>query len=60
MFPTVRRSLAVALALACLSFTALAAPPAAAPAAASPFDPLALFAPLQLPDAPNAYRGGKR
>ncbi|MCS3848147.1 hypothetical protein GGR70_003187 [Xanthomonas campestris] len=58
MFPTVRRSLVVALSLACLPFTALAAPPAATPAAASPFDPLALFAPLQLPDAPNAYRSG--
>ncbi|MEG8175562.1 M1 family peptidase, partial [Xanthomonas hortorum pv. gardneri] len=63
MTPTVRRSLTVALSLACVAAPALAAPaPAssatAAPAPASPFDPLALFAPLQLPDAPNAYRSG--
>ncbi|WP_161960081.1 M1 family metallopeptidase [Xanthomonas arboricola] len=58
MFPTLRRSLAVALSLACITAYAQAAPAANAAAPASAFDPLALFAPLQLPDAPNAYRSG--
>ncbi|WP_024938718.1 M1 family metallopeptidase [Xanthomonas arboricola] len=58
MFPTLRRSLAVALSLACITSSAHAAPAASAAAPASAFDPLALFAPLQLPDAPNAYRSG--
>lgn len=64
MTPTVRRSLTVALSLACVTAPALAAAApasaatAAPPAPASVFDPLALFAPLQLPDAPNAYRSG--
>ncbi|OBR75920.1 peptidase M1 [Xanthomonas arboricola] len=58
MFPTLRRSLAVALSLACITSSAHAAPAASAAAPASDFDPLALFAPLQLPDAPNAYRSG--
>ncbi len=53
-----RRILAVALLLACVSSHALAAPATRAPAPARDFDPLALFAPLQLPDAPNAYRIG--
>lgn len=58
MFPTLRRSLAVALSLACITSSAHAAPATSAAAPASAFDPLALFAPLQLPDAPNAYRSG--
>lgn len=58
MFPTLRRSLAVALSLACITAYAQAAPATNATAPASTFDPLALFAPLQLPDAPNAYRSG--
>ncbi|PPT76899.1 peptidase M1 [Xanthomonas arboricola pv. populi] len=58
MFPTLRRSLSVALSLACISSYAHAAPATSAAAPASAFDPLALFAPLQLPDAPNAYRSG--
>ncbi|CAE6799237.1 hypothetical protein FHY15_002995 [Xanthomonas arboricola] len=58
MFPTLRRSLAVALSLACITSSAHAVPAASAAAPASDFDPLALFAPLQLPDAPNAYRSG--
>lgn len=58
MFPTLRRSLAVALSLACITSYAHAAPAASATVPASAFDPLALFAPLQLPDAPNAYRSG--
>ncbi|WP_372361105.1 M1 family metallopeptidase [Xanthomonas sp. NCPPB 1325] len=54
MFPTMRRLLTVAVSLACAS-----APPLAVAAAPSgTFDPLALFAPLQLPDAPTAYRSG--
>ncbi|CAG2093587.1 M1 family metallopeptidase [Xanthomonas arboricola] len=58
MFPTLRRSLAAALSLACITSSAHAAPATSAAAPASAFDPLALFAPLQLPDAPNAYRSG--
>ncbi|PPU40303.1 M1 family metallopeptidase [Xanthomonas arboricola] len=58
MFPTLRRSLAVALSLACITAYAHAAPATSAAAPPSAFDPLALFAPLQLPDAPNAYRSG--
>ncbi|KPN08226.1 M1 family aminopeptidase [Xanthomonas arboricola] len=58
MFPTLRRSLAAALSLACITSSAHAAPVASAAAPANAFDPLALFAPLQLPDAPNAYRSG--
>ncbi|MBB3833478.1 hypothetical protein FHR55_001688 [Xanthomonas arboricola] len=58
MFPTMRRLLTVAVSLACASAPplAVAAPDAAAPSGT--FDPLALFAPLQLPDAPTAYRSG--
>ncbi|WP_349779842.1 M1 family aminopeptidase [Xanthomonas sp. WHRI 7065] len=58
MFPTLRRSLAAALSLACITSSAHAAPATSAASPASAFDPLALFAPLQLPDAPNAYRSG--
>ncbi|KLD70387.1 M1 family metallopeptidase [Xanthomonas pisi] len=58
MFPTMRRSLTVALSLACVSAPALAATGAQTVAPPGTFDPLALFAPLQLPDAPNAYRSG--
>lgn len=58
MFPTMRRLLTVAVSLACASAPplAVAAPDAAVPSGT--FDPLALFAPLQLPDAPTAYRSG--
>ncbi|WP_372381995.1 M1 family metallopeptidase [Xanthomonas sp. NCPPB 1068] len=58
MFPTMRRLLTVAVSLACASAPplAVAVPDAAAPSGT--FDPLALFAPLQLPDAPTAYRSG--
>ncbi|MCS3807617.1 M1 family metallopeptidase [Xanthomonas sp. 4461] len=58
MFPAMRRSLTVALSLACVSAPALAATGAQTVAPPDKFDPLALFAPLQLPDAPNAYRSG--
>ncbi|KTF34405.1 M1 family metallopeptidase [Xanthomonas vesicatoria] len=58
MFPTMRRSFAVALSLACISAPALAATAAQAAAPPGGFDPLVLFAPLQLPDAPDAYRSG--
>jgi len=48
-------------AAACASLLAFAQASAAAPAAAAPaggYDPLALFAPLQLPQPANAYRSG--
>ncbi|MBN6101776.1 M1 family metallopeptidase [Xanthomonas sp. CFBP 8703] len=48
-------------AAACASFVAFAQASAAAPAAAAPaggYDPLALFAPLQLPQPATAYRSG--
>lgn len=54
MFPTMRQALAVAVSLTCACAGAASA--AAQPSAR--FDPLVLFAPLQLPDAPNAYRSG--
>ncbi|KHL53737.1 M1 family metallopeptidase [Xanthomonas cannabis] len=58
MFPTMRRLLTVAVALACASAPPLAVAAPDAAAASGTFDPLALFAPLQLPDAPTAYRSG--
>lgn len=58
MFPAMRRSLTVALSLACVSAPAPAATGAQTVVPPDKFDPLALFAPLQLPDAPNAYRSG--
>ncbi|MCC8625903.1 M1 family metallopeptidase [Xanthomonas vesicatoria] len=58
MFPTMRRSFAVALSLVCISAPALAATAAQTAAPPGGFDPLVLFARLQLPDAPNAYRSG--
>lgn len=53
------RSLSGGLAVAVLLSLPAASSAADAPVpGAGGFDPLALFAPLQLPDAPNAYRGG--
>lgn len=53
------RSLSGGLAAVVLLFLPVAAPAADPPAPADAgFDPRALFAPLQLPDAANAYRGG--
>ncbi|WP_434030292.1 M1 family metallopeptidase [[Pseudomonas] boreopolis] len=53
------RLLSGGLAAAILSSFPAPAPAADAPAAGTGgFDPRALFAPLQLPDAPNAYRSG--
>ena len=50
-FPHRRLAAAASLALAATAAPALAADDGV-------FDPLALFAPLQLPDAPNAFRSG--
>ncbi|MCC4605907.1 M1 family metallopeptidase [Xanthomonas campestris] len=58
MFPTMRRALTVAVSLACASACACAVAATAPAAPSAGFDPLALFAPLQLPNAPNAYRSG--
>ncbi len=60
MSHTLRRA---GFAAACASLLVLAqanaaAPVTAAPAAASGYDPLALFAPLQLPQPASAYRSG--
>ena len=58
MIHTLRRA---GFAAACASLVAFAQASAAAPAAAAPaggYDPLALFAPLQLPQPANAYRSG--
>ncbi|KAB7763767.1 M1 family metallopeptidase [Xanthomonas maliensis] len=53
MSPRLRRFASVPFLLA-----SLVAPAFAAPASDSGFDPQALFAPLQLPEPPTAYRGG--